>query len=57
MHQFTIIQDTAILNIKNQVLGETPLKLYTKFLYQHIFRAIKYTDTSEDYLGDFMVNL
>ena len=53
LHQFTIIQDTAILNIKNQVLGETPLKYYTKFLYQHIFRAIKYTDTSEDYLGRF----
>lgn len=53
LHQFSIIQDTSILNVKNQTLGETPLKYYTKFLYQHIFKAIKYSDTSEDYLGRF----
>ncbi|MCM1245613.1 MAG: SAM-dependent methyltransferase [Roseburia sp.] len=53
LHQFSVIQDTAILNTVNSTLGETPLKYYTKFLYQNIFKAIKYTDTSEDYLGRF----
>lgn len=53
LHQFSVIQDTAILNIVNNTLGETPLKHYTKFLYNNIFKAIKYTDTSEDYLGRF----
>lgn len=53
LHQFSVIQDTAILNIVNNTLGETPLKHYTKFLYKNIFKAIKYTDTSEDYLGRF----
>lgn len=53
LHQFSVIQDTAILNTVNTTLDETPLKYYTKFLYQHIYKAIKYTDTSEDYLGRF----
>ncbi len=53
LHQFSVIQDTAILNIVNNTLGETPLKHYTKFLYKNIFKAIKYSDTSEDYLGRF----
>lgn len=53
LHQFGVIQDTALLNRINPALGETPLKYYTKFLYNHIFKAIKYTKSSEDYLGRF----
>ncbi len=53
LHQFSMIQDTSILNTVNPTLGETPLKYYTKFLYKNIFKSIKYTDTSEDYLGRF----
>lgn len=53
LHQFSVIQDTAILNTVDARLGETPLKHYTKFLYKNIFKSIKYTDTSEDYLGRF----
>ena len=53
LHQFGVIQDTALLNRINPTLGETPLKYYTKFLYNHIFKAIKYTKSSEDYLGRF----
>ena len=53
LHQFGVIQDTALLNRINPALGETPLKYYTKFLYNHIFKAIKYTRSSEDYLGRF----
>lgn len=53
LHQFSVIQDAAILNRVDPTLNETPLKYYTKFLYQHIFKAIKYSSSSEDYLGRF----
>ncbi len=53
MSQFSIIRDTQILNEINDTLGETPLKYYAKFLYNKIFKSIKYTSSSEDYLGRF----
>ena len=53
LSQFSIIRDTQILNEINDTLGETPLKYYAKFLYEKIFKNIKYTSSSEDYLGRF----
>lgn len=53
LSQFSIIRDTQILNEINDTLGETPLKYYAKFLYERIFKSIKYTSSSEDYLGRF----
>lgn len=53
LSQFSIIRDTQILNEINDMLGETPLKYYAKFLYEKIFKSIKYTSSSEDYLGRF----
>ncbi len=53
LSQFSIIRDTQILNDINDTLGETPLKYYAKFLYEKIFKSIKYTSSSEDYLGRF----
>ena len=53
LSQFSIIRDTQILNEINDTLGETPLKYYAKFLYEKIFKSIKYTNSSEDYLGRF----
>lgn len=53
LSQFSIIRDTQILNEINDTLGETPLKYYAKFLYEKIFKSIKYTSSSEDYLGRF----
>ncbi len=53
LSQFSIIRDTQILNEINDTLGETPLKYYAKFLYNKIFKSIKYTSSSEDYLGRF----
>ena len=53
LRQFSIIRDTQILNEINDTLGETPLKYYAKFLYEKIFKSIKYTSSSEDYLGRF----
>lgn len=53
LSQFSIIKDTQILNEVNSVLQKTPLKHYTQFLHQKIYKSIKYTNTSEDYLGRF----
>ena len=51
--QFSIIKDTHILNEVNSTLNKTPLKHFTEFLYKKIYMSIKYTSSSEDYLGRF----
>lgn len=53
LSQFSLIKDTRKLNLVEPTLGETPLKHFTKFLNDRIYRAIKYTSSSEDYLGRF----
>ncbi|SHI96615.1 N-6 DNA Methylase [Butyrivibrio fibrisolvens DSM 3071] len=53
LSQFSIIKDTTILNQVNATLGKTPLKYYTEFLYERIYKCIKYTRSAEDYLGRF----
>lgn len=53
LSQFAIIKDTTILNEINATLGKTPLRYYTEFLYEHIYKCIKYTRSAEDYLGRF----
>jgi len=53
LSQFSIIKDTKILNEINKSLGETPLKYYVKFLKEHIYDSIKFSKSSEDYLGRF----
>ncbi len=53
LSQFSIIKDTHILNVLNTTLNKTPLKHFTEFLYEKIYRSIKYTSSSEDYLGRF----
>lgn len=53
LSQFSIIKDTYILNELNSTLNKTPLKHFTEFLYDKIYRSIKYTSSSEDYLGRF----
>ncbi|MEC7545689.1 MAG: N-6 DNA methylase [Pseudomonadota bacterium] len=53
LSQFSIIKDTQILNEINSTLNKTPLKHFTEFLYDKIYRSIKYTSSSEDYLGRF----
>ena len=51
--QFNIIKNSEILNSVNSTLGKTPLRYYAEFLYEHIYKSIKYTTSSEDYLGRF----
>lgn len=53
LSQFSIIKDTTILNEVNLTLGKTPLRYYTDFLYEHIYKCIKYISSAEDYLGRF----
>ena len=53
LSQFLVIRDTKAINETNSILGKTPLKHYTQFIYDHIYRNIKYIHSAEDYLGRF----
>lgn len=53
LSEFSILQNSFRLNEKNETLGKTPLKYYTEFLYEHVFKNIKYLKTSEDFIGRF----
>lgn len=60
LSQFSIIKDTQVLNEINTSLNKTPLKHFTEFLHKKIYRSIRYTSSSEDFLGrfygEFMLN-
>ncbi len=51
--QFNIFKTSEILNTINPTLQKTPLRYFAEFLYEHIYKTIKLTTTSEDYLGRF----
>lgn len=53
LSEFRILQNSFRLNEINDALGKTPLKFYTEFLYEHVFKNIKYQKTSEDFIGRF----
>ena len=53
LSQFALIKDTTKINEVDKVLGKTPLKYYTEFLYSSIYKNIKYNNSAEDYLGRF----
>jgi type I restriction-modification system DNA methylase subunit len=53
LSQFSVIKDTPKINVKDKTLGKTPLKHYAEFLYNSIFKNIKYHNSAEDYLGRF----
>ncbi|WP_428095457.1 HsdM family class I SAM-dependent methyltransferase [Candidatus Thioglobus sp.] len=53
LSQFSIIKDTQVLNETNETLKKTPLKHFAEFLYSRIYQSIKWTNSSEDYLGRF----
>ncbi len=53
LSQFLVIKDTKAINEVNEYLKKTPLKHYTEFLYEHIYKNIKYIHSAEDYLGRF----
>jgi type I restriction-modification system DNA methylase subunit len=53
LNQFSVIKDTKAINEINEYLKKTPLKHYTEFLYENIYKNIKYIHSAEDYLGRF----
>lgn len=53
LSQFLVIKDTKVINEFNDYLNKTPLKHYTEFLNDNIYKNIKYIHSAEDYLGRF----
>lgn len=53
LSQFSVIKDTTKINETDETLGKTPLKHYTEFLYESIYKDIRYKNSAEDYLGRF----
>ncbi len=53
LSQFLVIKDTKAINEVNEFLKKTPLKHFTEFLYENIYKNIKYIHSAEDYLGRF----
>ena len=53
LSQFLVIKDTKVINEVNEYLKKTPLKHYTEFLNENIYKNIKHIHSSEDYLGRF----
>ncbi|MDW8848869.1 N-6 DNA methylase [Flavobacterium sp. MMLR14_040] len=53
LSQFLVIKDTKAINEENEHLKKTPLKHFTDFLYENIYKNIKYIQSAEDYLGRF----
>lgn len=53
LNQFNIIKDNSKINQKNLNLGKTPLKYFTEILHENIFRNIKYSSSTEDFIGRF----
>jgi type I restriction enzyme M protein len=53
LSQFLVIKDTKAINEINEGLRKTPLKHFTEFLYENIYKNIKYLQSAEDYLGRF----
>lgn len=51
--EFSILQTSFRLNEISPALGKTPLKYYTEFLFDRVFKNIKYQKTSEDFIGRF----
>lgn len=53
MSEFAVIRTSARLNEVDDRLGKTPLKYYTEFLYERIYKNLKMHNTSEDFIGRF----
>ena len=50
--EFDILH-SVLLNQIDQTLGKTPLRYFTEFLYDRVFKNIKYQKSSEDFIGRF----
>lgn len=53
LSQFAVIKDTAKINEVEPALKKTPLRHYTQFLYDSIFKRVRFHSSAEDYIGLF----
>lgn len=51
--QFDLIKSNTHINTLSRELGMTPLKHYTMFLQDNIYKDIKFTNSVHDYIGNF----
>lgn len=51
--QFDLIKNNTHINTFSSELGMTPLKHYTMFLQENIYKDIKFTNSVHDYIGNF----
>lgn len=51
--QFSIFKTNSNINLINSELGTSPLRRFTFFLWQHIYRDIRFTQSHVDLLGNF----
>lgn len=51
--QFNVIKDSTKLNEVHTALKKTPLRFFTEFLDKKLYKTIKYSKSTEDYLGRF----
>lgn len=50
---FAVIKNTVTINEIHPKLKKTPLRHYTEFLYNNIFKTVKFHQSAEDYIGLF----
>lgn len=53
LSQFSFIKDTVKLNEIEPKLKKTPLKHFTEYLNDKIYKSIRYASSAEDYIGRF----
>lgn len=53
LRQFSLIASNVQINTINSKLGKTPLRFFTEFLYNRIFKNIKYVASPADFVGRF----
>lgn len=53
LRQFSLIASNVQINTTNPKLGKTPLRFFTEFLYNRIFKNIKYVASPADFVGRF----
>lgn len=53
VHEFQFIADNERLNEVNATLNMTPLKYFTIFLNDRVFKSIRYQQSTEDFIGRF----
>lgn len=53
LRRFSLIASNVQINTTNSKLGKTPLRFFTEFLYNRIFKNIKYVASPADFVGRF----